>query len=221
MTKSPFQSLAFVAALGATPIAIFVGTLADAATPVRAQSTHSVFYLSTGLATAAFGFDKELNIPAVDIGLADIDPRLIKSKDVDYVLVDRADAIAMIQEMRNVIGRADKDTVLVDDAGYAVAMLDSDDLRADAAYAELLDEPIDENTVLILVIGPAAAQTLRGLDIDPDKLVIGDDASDVLAVFTEYTLGITDEPDSTDDDMPGPGTGTSPTLGAKPALADA
>ncbi len=220
MTKSPFQALAFVAALGATPIAIFTATLADAATPVRAQSTHSVFYLSNGLATAAFGPDKELNIPAVDIGAVDIDPRLVKSKDVAYALVGRDEAISMIQAIKDVIGRADKDTVLIKADGYAVAMLEAETLRANPAYAELIDSEIDDDTVLILVLGAGAAQTLLGLDVEEDSIVV-DDTVDVLDTFAEFTLGITDEPDSTDDDMPGPGTGTSPTLGAAaPQLAD-
>ncbi len=208
-----FSSLAFVTVIGATPITIFVGTLADAATPIRANSTSATLYLSTGLA-AALGFQKDMHVPAVDVGLADIDPRLIKSGDIAYAVVDRKSALEMIENMKGQVGRADKDTVIVDDAGYAVMMLDAETMRSEPQYAELVDDEITDDSVLILVIGPAAAQVLRGLDIDPDKIVIGDDAVDIFDTFRQYTLGLGG---TAAGDMPG----TDSTLGAKPALADA
>jgi hypothetical protein len=209
------KSLALITVLGAgsTPIAIFTATLADAAMPIRANSTSATLYLSTGLA-AVLGFQEDMNVPAVDIGLADVDPRLIKSANLAYALVDYDDAIGMIENMKGQVGRADKDTVLVDADGYAVIMLGAEALKNEPQYAELIDREIKDDSVLILVIGTDAEQMLRNLDISDDQVVI-DATNDVPDTFVEFTLGL----DAKDGDMPG--TGTDSTLGAKPALADA
>ncbi len=215
MAKSIFSKLAFVTMIGATPIVVFTGELADAARPIRANSTSATLYVSPDLA-GALGFQKDLNLPTVNIGLADVDPRLVKSTDKAYALVDYDDAIVMLKEFKNIISLADKDTVLVDPDGYDIIVLDAETLRTDAAYAELIDSEIDDDTVLILVVGAGAVQTLRGLGIKEAKLVLGDDAIDVFDTFAEFTLGLT--PDTDGGDMPG--AGKTSTLGAsQPELA--
>lgn len=208
MTKTLFSSLAFATALGMSTVAVFAGTLSDSATPLRANSNKVTFY-SSGSIAAAIGFQKDMFESAVDVGLSDIDPRLVKSEDIAYAVVDRKTALEMIKNVRDEIGRADKGTKLVDTDGYAVVMLDAETMRAESAYAELVDDEITDDTVLILVVGAGAAQTLRGLGIEEDKLVI--DAADIFDMFRQYTLGL-------GGDMPEPDTGM---LGAAaPELAD-
>lgn len=213
MAKSMFKSLAFVTLFGATPIVMFAGTLANAAIPLRADNTNAAFYISSGLA-AALGFHRDMFEPAVDVGLAKIDPRLIKSADLAYALVDKTTAIGMIENMRHTLDLADKDTKLIDPDGYAVVMIDAETMRAERAYAELLDGEITDDSVLILVIGTDAEQTLSGLDISDDQIVI-DATDDVPDTFVEYTLGL----GATDGNMPG--TDTASMLGAAaPELVD-
>jgi hypothetical protein len=193
MHKQFLASVAFAAVVASMPV--FAGTLTDNVTPPRADTSDVTFYVSDSIAAKVFGFEKDKTAPTLKLTADAFDPRLIKNADIAYLLVSKNDAIETIKDMRGAAGRADETTRLL--GGYALIMLDSIDLKAENQYAELIDDEIGEDSVLIVMVGKQASTVLTAVGFGEDT-ILTESGADILRTVAEQTLSLGGTSDSGD-----------------------